>query len=69
MEKIPEGYKVELVQRLLATACAYTEECLENDYTPVWSCFSDNKASVQLAEKLGYTIESAHPIYFAQIVE
>lgn len=51
------------------TACAYIEECLENDYTPVWSCFSDNKVSVQLAEKLGYTIESAHPIYFVQIGE
>ncbi len=51
------------------TACAYIEECLKNDLVPVWSCFSDNEISVKLAEKLGYTIEASHPIYFARIGE
>lgn len=51
------------------TACAYIEECLNNNYIPVWSCFSDNEVSIKLAEKLGYTIESSHPIYFAKIGE
>ncbi len=49
------------------TACAYIEECLKNNYIPVWSCFSENEVSVKLAEKLGYTIEANHPIYFAKI--
>ena len=49
------------------TACAYIEECLENDFIPVWSCFSDNEVSIKLAEKLGYTIAASHPIYFASI--
>jgi RimJ/RimL family protein N-acetyltransferase len=51
------------------TACAYIEECLENRLIPVWSCFSDNQVSVKLADKLGYTIESSHPIYFTNIGE
>ncbi len=49
------------------TACAYIEECLKNNLTLIWSCFSDNEKSVKLAEKLGYTIEDSHPIYFASI--
>ena len=49
------------------TACAYVEECLEKQFIPVWSCFSDNAKSVKLAEKLGYMIEDSHPIYFANI--
>jgi hypothetical protein len=49
------------------TACAYIEECLLNGLNPVWSCFSENEVSVKLAEKLGYTIEAHHPIYFADI--
>lgn len=51
------------------TACAFIEECLENDLIPVWSCFSENKTSIKLAEKLGYRIEASHPIYFAQLTE
>ncbi len=51
------------------TACAYIEECLKNDFVPVWSCFSENEVSVKLAEKLGYTIDASHPIYFARIGE
>jgi len=51
------------------TACAYIEECLKNDFLPVWSCFSENEVSVKLAKKLGYTIEASHPIYFANICE
>lgn len=49
------------------TASAYIEECLDNGYIPVWSCFSENEVSVKLAEKLGYVIEAHHPIYFAEI--
>ncbi len=49
------------------TACAYIEECLNNRLIPVWSCFSENEISVNLAKKLGYTIEATHPIYFANI--
>ncbi len=49
------------------TACAYIEECLKNNFVPVWSCFSENKVSIRLAEKLGYKIEASHPIYFAKI--
>ncbi len=49
------------------TACAYIEECLKNKFIPVWSCFSENKVSIKLAEKLGYKIEAHHPIYFAEI--
>lgn len=49
------------------TACAYIEECLDKKFIPVWSCFSDNKKSIKLAEKLGYSIEDSHPIYFADI--
>jgi RimJ/RimL family protein N-acetyltransferase len=51
------------------TACAYIEECLKNGFVPVWSCFSENEVSVKLAEKLGYKIETSHPIYFARIGE
>ena len=51
------------------TACAYIEECLMNDFIPVWSCFSDNAVSIKLADKLGYKIEAQHPIYFAEIGE
>lgn len=50
-----------------ATACAYIEECLENNLIPIWSCFSGNVASIKLAEKLGYKVEAHHPIYFADI--
>lgn len=49
------------------SACAYIEECLENGFDPIWSCFSENSASVSLAEKLGYEIVASHPIYFADI--
>jgi len=49
------------------TACAYIEECLEKEFIPVWSCFSDNVKSVKLADKLGYRVEDSHPIYFANI--
>lgn len=49
------------------TACAFIEECLDNDLVPVWSCFSENKVSVKLAKKLGYKIESNHPIYFVKL--
>ncbi len=51
------------------TACAYIEECLDNNLIPVWSCFSNNEISIKLAEKLGYTIESSRPIYFASLDE
>ena len=51
------------------TACAYIEECLKNDFNPVWSCFSENEVSIRLAEKLGYKISAAHPIYFAKVGE
>jgi len=50
------------------TACAYIEECLNHRYIPVWSCFSENQVSVNLAKKLGYSIEANHPIYFASLV-
>lgn len=49
------------------TANTYIEECLKNDFVPVWSCFSEKEVSIKLAEKLGYTIEASHPIYFANI--
>lgn len=49
------------------TACAYIEDCLRNGFNPVWSCFSENEVSVELAKKLGYTIRDAHPIYFASL--
>jgi len=51
------------------TACAYIEECLKEGFDPVWSCFSENDVSVQLAKKLGYTVEASHPIYFSRIGE
>jgi len=51
------------------TACAYIEECLKEGFIPVWSCFSENEVSLKLAEKLGYTIEASHPIFFANISE
>lgn len=51
------------------TACAYIEDCLKSGLTPVWSCFSDNVASINLAKKLGYTVEASHSIYFAEIAE
>lgn len=49
------------------TACAYIEECINNNYIPIWSCFSENEDSVKLAEKLGYSIAASHPIFFASI--
>lgn len=47
------------------TACAYIEECLENNYTPIWSCFSYNKVSVQLSIKSEPLLHSSLS-YFAK---
>lgn len=51
------------------TASAYIEECINSNLIPAWSCFSDNEISVKLAEKLGFSVESSHPIYFANLGE
>ncbi|WP_169457904.1 GNAT family N-acetyltransferase [Ottowia thiooxydans] len=39
----------------LAVARAFIEHCIRNGLTPDWDCWSKNLASVQLAEKLGFT--------------
>ena len=50
-----------------ALASAFVQECLERESVPLWSCFSDNAASINLAGRLGFEVEASHPIYFARI--
>ena len=43
--------------------CKLIDECLESGFLPVWSCRSENTASVQLAEKLGFETTLSFPFY------
>lgn len=38
----------------LAVACAFIDHCLNNGLTPNWDCWSNNRASMALAAKLGF---------------
>ena len=48
-------------------AAAYIERCLQNDIEPVWQCWRDNTASVQLAQKLGFAPEMDYPVYLIEL--
>ncbi len=37
--------------------------CLENGFTPVWSCRKENACSFKLAQKLGFRISGTYPYY------
>lgn len=37
-----------------AVACAFIDHCLGHSLTPSWDCWSKNRPSVALAEKLGF---------------
>ena len=43
--------------------CKLIDECLESGFLPVWSCRSENTASVQLAGKLGFETTLSFPFY------
>ena len=43
--------------------CKLIDECLESGLVPVWSCRSENTASVQLARKLGFETTLSFPFY------
>ena len=43
--------------------CKLIDECLESGFLPVWSCRSENTASVQLARKLGFETTLSFPFY------
>jgi hypothetical protein len=43
--------------------CKLIDECLESGLVPVWSCRSENTASVRLAGKLGFETTLSFPFY------
>ena len=43
--------------------CKLIDECLESGFLPVWSCRSENTASVRLAGKLGFETTLSFPFY------
>ena len=43
--------------------CKLIDECLESGFLPVWSCRSENTASVRLAGKLGFETTLSFPYY------
>jgi len=45
-------------------ASAFIEECLKRGQQPNWECFWDNKASTDLAGKLGFNAEPDYPVWF-----
>jgi len=46
------------------TACAYLiEKCEQQGYQAYWSCEADHKASIRVAQKLGFQQERAYRIY------
>ena len=46
------------------TASAFIEECLRIGKQPNWECFWENKASISLAEKLGFHAEADYSVYY-----
>lgn len=47
----------------LQVCTALIDYCLENNYIPVWSCRMENRASVTLAQKLGFELTLTLPNY------
>ncbi len=47
----------------LQVCTALIDYCLENNYVPVWSCRMENRASVTLAQKLGFELTLTLPNY------
>jgi len=45
------------------TGMANIERCLEKDITPHWDCDTGNKASLSLADKLGFEKDIDYPIF------
>ena len=43
--------------------CKLIDKCLESGLVPVWSCRSENTASVRLAGKLGFETTLSFPFY------
>lgn len=43
--------------------CKLIDDCIESGFLPVWSCRSENTASVQLARKLGFETTLSFPFY------
>lgn len=46
-----------------AVAKAFIAECIEKHFQPYWDCMAENVASVQLAEKLGFTRSHTYTLY------
>jgi len=42
----------------------FVRRCLERDLTPVWDCFANNTASVQLSRSTGFVPRSAPYPFF-----
>jgi RimJ/RimL family protein N-acetyltransferase len=49
-------------------ASAYIQECLEQGLHPGWNCFTENRASRELAADLGFVPASEFPVYTWQRV-
>jgi RimJ/RimL family protein N-acetyltransferase len=45
-------------------AAAFIRRCLDLGKQPNWECFWDNEASIQLAQRLGYTFLNDYPIFY-----
>jgi hypothetical protein len=41
----------------------FVRECLRDDLTPTWDCFTSNIASYKLAERLGFVAVRSYPFY------
>jgi RimJ/RimL family protein N-acetyltransferase len=44
-------------------AVAYIQECLDQELQPGWNCFSENRASRELATELGFVPAREFPVY------
>jgi RimJ/RimL family protein N-acetyltransferase len=44
-------------------ACAFIAHCLKHDLVPNWDCWTSNRPSVVLAEKLGFEARVEVPTY------
>ncbi len=49
-----------------ATAARMVQACLRRGLTPYWECRSDNKASIRVAEKLGFTLIETETVQIGQ---
>jgi RimJ/RimL family protein N-acetyltransferase len=50
---------------LVASACV--DHCFRNQITPLWHCWSDNKPSIAVAEKIGFEKTKEYCVYRIEI--